>query len=88
MQPAYIREMKRAYPKEKVNSMLDSYDLSSYPSEERECCRLYNAGKSIFEMCERLQRPQIEIAIMIMDLADKGKIKPRASGIFGEGWNW
>ena len=85
MQPAYVREMKRAYPKEPANSMLDQYDLSSYPSEEKECCRLYNAGKSIFEICQYMNRPQIEIAIMIMDLADKGKIEPRASGIFGEG---
>ena len=83
MQPASVREMKRAYPKEKVEPLLDNYDISAYPSEKRVCCQMYQAGKSIFEICERLNRPQIEVAMLIVDQADKGKIKPRKTGIFG-----
>ena len=85
IQPSYVREMKRAYPKEKVEPLLDNYDISAYPSEKRICCQMYHEGKSIFEICERLNRPQIEVAVLIMDQADKGKIKPRPSGLFGEG---
>ena len=79
------KDMRRAYPAEPVHIMLDRYDLSSLPSEEKICCQMYRDGKSIFEICQQLHRPQIEIAIMIMDLADKGKLKPRKTGIFGEG---
>lgn len=79
------KDMRRAYPAEPVHIMLDRYDLSSLPSEEKICCQMYREGKSIFEICQQLHRPQIEIAIMPMDLADKGKLKPRKTGIFGEG---
>ena len=77
------KDMRRAYPAEPVHIMLDRYDLSSLPSEEQICCQMYRDGKSIFEICQRLHRPQIEIAIMLMDLADKGRLKPRKTGIFG-----
>ena len=77
------KDMRRAYPAEPVHIMLDRYDLSSLPSEEQICCQMYHEGKSIFEICQQLHRPQIEIAIMIMDLADKGRLKPRKTGIFG-----
>lgn len=80
-----MKDMMRAYPEERVNCMLDRYDLSSYPSEERLCAQMYKAGKSLFEICEALHRPQVEVAIMLMDLADRGQLKPRKTGIFGKG---
>ena len=66
------KDMRRAYPAEPVHIMLDRYDLSSLPSEEKICCQMYHEGKSIFEICQQLHRPQIEVAILSMDLADKG----------------
>lgn len=77
------KDMRRAYRKEPTYPMLDKYDISSCRSEDEICCQMYKAGKNIFEICERLRRPQIEVAVMIMDQADKGKLKPRKTGIFG-----
>jgi hypothetical protein len=42
----------------------------------------YNAGVPLMEMVHRLNRDYREVVNLIMELAEYGRIKPRASGIF------
>lgn len=54
--------------------------------EERELERFvwyWKKGYDITEIAENMKRKLIEIALLVMDRAEIGKIKPRKKGIFG-----
>lgn len=43
----------------------------------------YQAGKPIWDMAERYQRKQLELAILIAELAEDGRIESREGGVYG-----
>lgn len=51
-------------------------------TEVSEFSRLWKQGKTIHELCKHFGRCQVEIALLILDRADKGYIKARENGIF------
>ncbi|GAA0491085.1 hypothetical protein GCM10008986_16430 [Salinibacillus aidingensis] len=61
----------------------DERNLDWWPDELERFRNLWNEGKSIFEMARLLKRPQVEIAIIILDQAEEGFIEQREGGIFG-----
>ncbi|MGP4063073.1 helix-turn-helix domain containing protein [Halobacillus sp. H74] len=62
---------------------LENKNLSFSLDEVEAFEHMWNSGSSIFQICKMLKRTKIEIAVLIMDRADKGKIKERPHGIFG-----
>jgi len=55
----------------------DGMDFSWYPGEVELICQMYVEGKRLADMSERVNRDPDEVAILIMDLARNGRIKPR-----------
>lgn len=56
----------------------------SFTMEEVEAFEwMWNSGTSIFLIAKNLKRTKIEIAVLIMDRADKGEIEKRSTGLFG-----
>ncbi len=85
MTTASVREMKRAYPKKEVYIALDNLDFYWHQNEIVNFRKMYRDGKSVFTIAEYYDRPQEEIAILMMDQAMKGYIRPRPSGGYGKG---
>jgi len=56
-------------------------DFSWYPAEVRQVAEDYAAGVSLLDMADKLRREPDEVAILIMDLARKGRIVPRKRGV-------
>ncbi len=44
---------------------------------------LWKAGRPVWDIAEELRRPDTEIAVLIIDLAERGKVKHRAGGVIG-----
>lgn len=55
------------------------------PEELQTFLRLWKEGKPIWEIAEQIGRPIKELAILIIDLAEREEIRPRPGGVFG-GW--
>ena len=53
------------------------------PAEERRMVRMWNAGKTIFEMSDELVRPSDDVFVIAWDLLKHGKVKNRPGGIMG-----
>ncbi|EJQ90039.1 hypothetical protein II1_05343 [Bacillus cereus MC118] len=60
---------------------LEELDLVFDESEVIRLQEMWNANKNIIEIAKELGRHQLEIAALIMDLADKNKIKSRSMGL-------
>lgn len=56
------------------------------PKEVIKFDRLWNQGASYKEMARTLKRPQMDVTLLILDRAEKGYIKQRYGGIFGNEW--
>jgi len=42
----------------------------------------YKQGVPVLDIAEDMKRHEVEIAILLIDLAEKGRITPRHSGVF------
>ncbi len=69
-------------PKEPLYFACEGFDLTFTREEVEKVKKYYRKGIPLLEMAEKLKRNQVEIAILIIDLAEKGRITPRPSGIF------
>lgn len=52
--------------------------------ELKEFRDMWNRGDSILNIARRFKCKAIDIALVAMDQAEKGKIEPRPSGLLGE----
>lgn len=52
--------------------------------ELKEFRELWIRGESILNMAQQFDCKTIDIALLAMDQAEKGKIKPRPSGLLGD----
>ncbi len=55
-------------------------DFSWYPAEVDRAISLYNAGASLVELAQGLDRDGDETFILLLDLARRGKIQAREGG--------
>lgn len=62
---------------------LQEYRFDWTRNEVMKFIEMWNEGKSIWDLAKRFRRSKIECAVLIMDLAEKGEIKPRKTGLFG-----
>ncbi|MGS0418133.1 hypothetical protein [Bacillus cereus] len=79
-----IAAQQRKYMKNSRRNMyvaLEELDLVFDESEVIRLQEMWNANKNIIEIAKELGRHQLEIAALIMDLADKNKIKSRSMGL-------
>lgn len=65
--------------------LLDSMDIdwivrAGEPERFRE---LWNDGENIEEIAEQLKRKPFEVALMVMEQAERGRIEQRSNGLFG-----
>ncbi|MBB6452008.1 hypothetical protein HNQ94_000429 [Salirhabdus euzebyi] len=61
----------------------ENSNLDWKPKELQKFRNLWNEGFSIQDIAKKLKRPEIEIGLIILDQAHKGKIKPRFGGLMG-----
>ena len=61
---------------------LEHLDLSFYEVEINKVVKWWSERKPVDEMAAELGRPEAEIAVLLIDLSDRGKIKRRGGGMF------
>ena len=64
-------------PTEKLYIALDEYEFAWTQAEVEAVVRWYNTGSSVIDIAIAAGRPQVEVAVLIMDLAEKDKLTPR-----------
>ncbi len=64
-------------PTEKLYIALDEYEFAWTQAEVEAVVRWYNTGSSVIDIAIAAGRPQVEVAVLIMDLAEKDKLAPR-----------
>jgi hypothetical protein len=69
-------------PAELLYMVGEKLDWSWYQHQIDAVIEDYNNGVPFVEMATRLNRDYREVVNLIMELAEYGRIKPRASGIF------
>lgn len=75
-QRKYMKKSRR-----NLNIALEELDLVFDESEVIRLQEMWKEGKGILEIAKELGRHQLEIAALIMDQADKNKIKSRSMGL-------
>lgn len=61
----------------------DGFDFLWTKDDVRDFQKMWREGDSIQEMSLHFNRPQEEVALLVIDRASRGRIKPRKNGIFG-----
>ncbi len=65
----------------------DDWNFSWTSGELESFNLLWREGKPIWEIARQIRRPIKEVAILIMDLAERRVIEERTRGVFGENLN-
>ena len=90
-------DILKTRPKQQQIIALEDRDFSWTQSEVEQAIRMWEQGASIKEMVYKLRKPvealqdhyserEVEVVVLIMDLALKGLIKSREGGVFGGGY--
>jgi hypothetical protein len=86
-QQSYIvAELEKSYMNNKRNLIYIACEHFDFVWNEHDLIRFKNEwdnGASIFELCETFNRPENELALLILDLSSKGFIEQRIGGVFG-----
>lgn len=69
-------------PAEPLYIVGEKLDFSWYQWQVDAVIEDYNAGVPLAEIIRRINRDYREVVNLIMELAEYGRIKPRASGVF------
>ena len=71
-------------PAQQYYIALSEYDFGWIPRDVERVAKLWDEGVHVCDMSHTLRRPIVEIAILVMDLAERGVIKNRPGGAKGE----
>lgn len=66
--------------------VLDDYDFAWRPHDVEAVVSMWREDAHIADIAENVRCPVIEVAVLIMDLAEKGIISARRGGAFGREW--
>ena len=77
-----VKSRLKLRPAEPLIIAGEDLDFSWYEWQIEALKEDYAAGIPLMDMADRLGRDYREVAIMVMELAHFGRIKPRASGMF------
>jgi hypothetical protein len=81
-----ITSLENAYMTEKRQNIYiagEDYDHVWDYADVKEFIRLWGEGADIRFIAKHFKRPQPEIIFLLVDLAEKRKIKQRQNGLFG-----
>lgn len=81
---ARYNDLKQYRPGEEIYIACYDMNFSWLQQDVKKVIRLWEYGLSLKEMGKHLRRDLDEIAILLMDLGRKGKIKPREGGVYGQ----
>jgi hypothetical protein len=70
-------------PRERLIFACERFDLSFAKAEVSSIREMWTAGISLPDIAADMKRNQVEIAVLIMDLAENAIIGMREQGIFG-----
>lgn len=76
-----VIDLKKNRPGDRLYIACLDMDFSWYPVEVNKVINMWQEGKSIWEIAEEQNRCPDEVAILIIDLARRGKISPRSRGV-------
>lgn len=82
-----VREMNMGPRKRKRDKPLILFldcDLYFEPEQIDLAIKLWKAGKSIKEITKRMERTQLEMKALYLQLLESKEIKPMKNGVFGE----
>ncbi len=79
-----LADSRKRRPREELYIALSELDFSWYPGEVEQVAQLWRKGLHIAKIAEMLERDIDEVAVLIMDLARKNKIRRRKNGVLGE----
>jgi len=77
-------ELRDYRPQEELYLVLEGYKLEWLPSEIAKIKQMWDDGWHIQRIALAMKAHQLEIAALLMDLAERGKIKPRDGGVLGD----
>lgn len=67
----------------KIYVALEEYDFTWDEFELIDFIRMWKEGLPLKDIAEHFKRKPIECVLLVMDLAERGKIRPRIHGLFG-----
>jgi|SRR5690606_7057612 len=82
-----VKQVARMYLKNdygRAYVACEKYDFLWYEDEILDFERMWKEGKTLIEIAEYFNRPQIEILFLAADRAEEGAIKERKGGLLGE----
>lgn len=85
MSPTWMQtsvDKRYATPVEPLHIVGAEWNLSWYEGEVEKAIKLYNGGHSLTTIARRLDSYPRDVFLLLMDLAEAGRIKRRA------GWLW
>ena len=86
MIPNVTYDMHKTELTEPIIYLLDKYDLTTNTIEINQAKELWNKGKSIYYIADKLrptQRGTTETFLLLLHMAEEGIIKPRKGGMWG-----
>ena len=81
-----VYDISKMEPKEPIIFMLDKFDLTTNATEINQAKELWNKGKSIYYIADKIrptQRGTTETFLLLLHMAEEGIIKPRKGGMWG-----
>lgn len=70
-------------PQEPLYTACEQYDFTWTQAEVYRAKNLWRNGDDLATMARKLKRPPAEVFLLLLDLADRGKIPARENGIYG-----
>lgn len=78
-----IRDDKfKLRPDSELYIACEKFDFSFFKEEVEQIKQRYKQGVPVLDIAEDMKRHEVEIAILLVDLAERGRITPRHSGVF------
>lgn len=86
MIPNQVYDISKIDLQEPIIYMLDKYDLTTNATEINKAKELWNKGKNIYYIADKLrptQRGTTETFLLLLHMVEEGIIKPRKGGMWG-----
>ena len=81
--PESVKSPAKLRPPERLYIAGEGLDFSWYEWQIEALKEYYAAGIPLMDIADKQGRDYREVAILVMELAHYGRVKPRASGVFG-----
>ena len=76
-------EARHRKPKDMLYVVFEDLNFAWMPGELEKVKAAWEAGMHIVDIAREVDRQENEVAILVMDLAEKGRFRPREGGAYG-----